>query len=103
MMDASPAEVHDDAHDWGWTPRDPHARSADPGVRELDPARARGRETCGARRDRTDAARAGHVRARRTPPPAPRPLPLLPRAERRVRRHLLAELRLGRPRRRRLR
>ena len=79
--------------------RDPHARPADPGVRELDPARARRRTTRSAVGDRAHAARARHVRARRPPASAPRPLPLLPRAERRLRRHLRRELRLGRPRR----
>ena len=53
-----------------------------------------------ARRHRTDAARARDVRTRRPTPPTPRPLPLLPPAERHLRRHLLGQLRLGRARRR---
>ena len=48
---------------------------------------------------RAPAPRTRHVRARRPPAPAPRALPLVPRAVRRVRRHLRRELRLGRPRR----
>ena len=63
----------------GQQPRDPHARPADPGVRQLDPARARRRTTRRARRDRADAARARHVRARRPAASAARALPLLPR------------------------
>ncbi len=47
--------------------RDPHARSADPGLRELDPARARRRAAGRPRGHRAHAARAGHVRARRPP------------------------------------
>ena len=49
--------------------------------------------------DRAPATRARDVRAGRPPAPAARPLPVLPRAERRLRRHLRRQLRLGRPRR----
>ena len=59
-------------------------------LRELADERARR-----ARGDRAAAPRAGHVRARRAPAPAPRALPLLPRAERRLRRHLLARATAG--------
>ena len=76
---------------------DPHAGPATAGVREFDAARARRGAARRARRHRAPAPRPGHVRARRAAAPAPRALPRLPRAERRVRRHLRRELRVGRP------
>ena len=75
--------------------RDPHPRPAAAGLRQLDPARARRRAARRARRDRAAAARPRDVRARRPPASAPRAVPLLPRAERRVRRHLRATATAG--------
>ena len=76
------------------------ARPAGPGLRLLDPQRARRRARGRAGRDHAAPADAGHVRARRPAAPAARALPVLPRPERRLRRHLRRELRLGRPGRR---
>src|SRR6478752_2241456 len=80
------------AHDWGGTPRDPHARPADPGVRELDPARARGRTRSSAVGHRATPARPRDVRTRRPPTPAPRPLALPTRPNPPLPRHLRPQL-----------
>ena len=78
---------------------DPHARPAAARLRQLDPEGARTRASRRARGDRAAAARPRHVRAGRAPASAARAVPRLPRAERRVRRHLLAAVRLDRARR----
>ena len=79
--------------------RDPHPRPAAAGVRELDPQGARARAARRARLHRATAPGTRDVRARRPPASAAGGVPGLPRAERRVRGHLLAGIRLDRPRR----
>ena len=69
------------------------------GVRVVDDGGAGDRAQRCAPRRRTAAPVPGAVRARRPRPSAPQPVPLVPRAEPRVRRHLLGALRVGRARR----
>ena len=73
----------------------PNARPAPARVRQLYPQGARSRAQGGAGRGRAAAPRTRDVRARSPAAPAPRSLPRLPRAERRLRGALLGGLRLG--------
>src|SRR5579871_5430501 len=73
-------------------PRPPPAR-----VRVLDAPRARTRARRRARGDRVAAARPGPLRARRAPTRTAGPVLRVRRPVRRLRGHLLAELRLDRP------
>ena len=78
--------------------RHPHPRPAPARLRLLHAGGARGRAAGGPGRDHPAAAHPGDVRAGRPRAPAARPLPRLPRPERRVRRHLRRAVRLGRAR-----
>ena len=74
----------------------PDSGPASAGVREFHPGRARGRAAGGVARHLGVAADAGDVRARRAAAPAAGAVSGLPGAERRVRRPVLAAVRVGR-------
>ena len=74
---------------------DQDAGSAVAGVRVVDARRARRRAASGTGIGRAAPAHAGDVRERGPSAPATRSVPVVPRAVRCLRRHLLAALRLG--------